>query len=70
MNEITEMLSKILPHVQGFIYPNEIELHWGLLIVFYPYITGLPSGPFDGACVFDCGALAAFLPFGASGTRF
>jgi Ni/Fe-hydrogenase subunit HybB-like protein len=29
-----------------FIYPNEAELHWGLLIVLYPYITGLVAGAF------------------------
>lgn len=40
------MLHKILPHVQGFIYPNEIELHWGVLIVLYPFITGLVAGAF------------------------
>ena len=28
----------------GYIYPNEIELQWGLLIVLYPYITGLVAG--------------------------
>ncbi|OGB90436.1 polysulfide reductase [candidate division WOR-1 bacterium RIFCSPHIGHO2_01_FULL_53_15] len=44
--EIIEMLYKLLPLVQGFIYPNEIELHWGLLIVLYPYITGLVAGAF------------------------
>src|SRR5512143_401407 len=27
-------------------YPNEIELQWGLLIVLYPYITGLVAGAF------------------------
>jgi Ni/Fe-hydrogenase subunit HybB-like protein len=32
--------------VEGFIYPNEIELQWGLLIVLYPYITGLVAGAF------------------------
>ena len=44
--EIIEMLYKLLPLVQGFIYPNEIELHWGLLIVLYPFITGLVAGAF------------------------
>jgi len=37
-----DMLSK----VQGFIYPNELPLHWGILIVLYPYITGLVAGAF------------------------
>src|SRR5580704_5676845 len=32
--------------VQGFMYPNEIELQWSLLIVLYPYITGLVAGAF------------------------
>ena len=32
--------------VQGFIYPNEIELQWSLLIVLYPFITGLVAGAF------------------------
>jgi len=27
-------------------YPNEVELQWGLLIVLYPYITGLVAGAF------------------------
>ncbi|OGX07563.1 MAG: polysulfide reductase [Omnitrophica WOR_2 bacterium GWA2_47_8] len=30
----------------GFIYPNEYELQWGLLIVIYPYLTGLVAGAF------------------------
>ncbi len=32
--------------IQGFIYPNEIELHWSILVVVYPYITGLVAGAF------------------------
>ncbi|MBI4539571.1 MAG: polysulfide reductase NrfD [Gemmatimonadetes bacterium] len=27
-------------------YPNELELHWGLLIVLYPFLTGLVAGAF------------------------
>ncbi|MFA6127920.1 MAG: NrfD/PsrC family molybdoenzyme membrane anchor subunit [Bacteroidales bacterium] len=37
-----DMLSK----VDGYIYPNEIELNWSILIVLYPYITGLVAGAF------------------------
>src|SRR5512134_3650278 len=36
----------ISSHVQGFVYPNEIELQWSVLIVLYPYITGLVAGAF------------------------
>jgi Ni/Fe-hydrogenase subunit HybB-like protein len=32
--------------VTGFIYPNEIELQWSVLIVLYPFITGLVAGAF------------------------
>jgi Ni/Fe-hydrogenase subunit HybB-like protein len=32
--------------VTGYIYPNELELQWGLLIVLYPYLTGLVAGAF------------------------
>jgi Ni/Fe-hydrogenase subunit HybB-like protein len=32
--------------MQGYIYPNEWELHWGLLVVVYPYLTGLVAGAF------------------------
>jgi len=32
--------------IQGFMYPNEMELQWGLLIVLYPFITGLVAGAF------------------------
>ncbi len=39
-------LQEILRQVVGYVYPNEIELHWGLLIVIYPYITGLVAGAF------------------------
>ena len=35
-----------MPGVEGFIYPNEIELQWSLLIVLYPFITGLVAGAF------------------------
>jgi Ni/Fe-hydrogenase subunit HybB-like protein len=34
------------PGVQGFMYPNEVELQWSVLIVLYPYITGLVAGAF------------------------
>jgi Ni/Fe-hydrogenase subunit HybB-like protein len=33
-------------NVQGFIYPNELELQWSILIVLYPYLTGLVAGAF------------------------
>ena len=35
-----------MPGVEGFIYPNEVELQWSVLIVLYPFITGLVAGAF------------------------
>src|SRR5512135_643124 len=35
-----------MPHVTGYMYPNEYELHWSILIVIYPYLTGLVAGAF------------------------
>src|SRR6201987_5433357 len=32
--------------VDGFMYPNELELQWSILIVLYPFITGLVAGAF------------------------
>jgi Ni/Fe-hydrogenase subunit HybB-like protein len=46
VEELFRNLEQNLRQVQGFIYPNEIELHWGLLVVIYPYVTGLVAGAF------------------------
>jgi Ni/Fe-hydrogenase subunit HybB-like protein len=46
LNPESANLWAALKQVVGFIYPNEIELHWNLLIVIYPYITGLVAGAF------------------------
>jgi predicted membrane protein len=35
-----------MPGVDGFIYPNEVELQWSVLIVLYPFLTGLVAGAF------------------------
>jgi predicted membrane protein len=38
----------MLPRFEGFAYPNERTLHplWSVLIVVYPYVTGLVAGAF------------------------
>src|SRR5664280_590131 len=36
----------LLHAVQGFMYPNEVELQWSILIVLYPFTTGLVAGAF------------------------
>jgi Ni/Fe-hydrogenase subunit HybB-like protein len=32
--------------IWGYVYPNEVEIQWSILIVLYPYITGLVAGAF------------------------
>ena len=41
-----EHLFEMLSKVDGYIYPNELELQWGVLVVLYPYLTGLVAGAF------------------------
>jgi Ni/Fe-hydrogenase subunit HybB-like protein len=44
--EASGKLASMVDQITGFIYPNEIEIHWSILIVVYPYITGLVAGAF------------------------
>ena len=46
MQEHTQHLYEALSQVDGYIYPNEIDMHWSSMIVLYPYITGLVAGAF------------------------
>ena len=46
MEPLYQHLYEALGHVQGYIFPNEIDLQWGILIVVYPFITGLVAGAF------------------------
>src|SRR5512137_2986701 len=39
-------MESILHGVQGYMYPNEMELQWSVLIVLYPFVTGLVAGAF------------------------
>jgi Ni/Fe-hydrogenase subunit HybB-like protein len=32
--------------VKGFVFPNEIHVTWSVMIVMYPYITGMVAGAF------------------------
>jgi len=46
LEKLAEHLWPILEQITGYIYPNEVELYWRMLIVIYPYITGLVAGAF------------------------
>ncbi|MBM3837616.1 MAG: polysulfide reductase [Verrucomicrobia bacterium] len=47
-HNLTNSIVDILPRVEGFAYPNEATVHplWSVLIVVYPYVTGLVAGAF------------------------
>ena len=54
-NVVTNIVAQALPHIEevrphfeGYVYPNEAtrEPLWSILIVLYPYITGLVAGAF------------------------
>jgi Ni/Fe-hydrogenase subunit HybB-like protein len=44
--EMIERLTGLTKQVQGYIYPNDIDIQWSILIVVYPYLTGLVAGAF------------------------
>jgi Ni/Fe-hydrogenase subunit HybB-like protein len=35
-----------MPEISGYAFPNDIHVHWSLMIVMYPYITGFVAGSF------------------------
>jgi predicted membrane protein len=47
-NTVTNVVVEVMPHFEGFVYPNEATHQplWSILIVLYPYITGLVAGAF------------------------
>ncbi len=44
--EMAERLAELSQQATGFIYPNELDIHWSIMIVLYPYLTGLVAGAF------------------------
>ena len=46
MEELLLHLESAVSQATGYIYPNEAELHWSLLVVVYPYVTGIVAGAF------------------------
>jgi Ni/Fe-hydrogenase subunit HybB-like protein len=35
-----------MPEISGYAFPNDVHVHWSLMIVMYPYITGFVAGSF------------------------
>ncbi len=38
--------SSVVTSVANFVFPNDFHVHWSMMIVLYPYITGLVDGAF------------------------
>lgn len=48
--------------MEGFVYPNDIEVQWNLLIVLYPYVTGLVAGAFIVSSLYHLFGLSKLKP--------
>lgn len=40
------VLAAIATTAEGYVFPNDLQVHWSLMIVLYPYITGILAGAF------------------------
>ena len=50
-------------HYTGYVYPNE-AVEWGLMIVMYPYITGLVAGAFIVSSLYHLFKIKTLAPVG------
>ena len=48
--------------MSGFVYPNDVSIEWDLLIVIYPFITGLVAGAFVVSSLYHVFGLNRFKP--------
>lgn len=46
----------------GYVYPNETIIPWGVLIVLYPYLTGLVAGAFTVSSLYHVFGMQQFKP--------
>ena len=46
----------------GYVYPNESIIQWGVLIVIYPYLTGLVAGAFTVSSFYHVFGMQQFKP--------
>lgn len=56
-----EALFQAIPYT-GYVYPNETDLPWSILIVIYPYITGLVAGSFTVSTFYHVFGVPRFKP--------
>ena len=46
----------------NFVFPNDLHVHWGLMIVLYPYITGIVAGAFIVSSLYHVFGINALKP--------
>jgi Ni/Fe-hydrogenase subunit HybB-like protein len=51
-----------MPEITGYAFPNDIHVHWSLMIVMYPYITGFVAGAFIVSALFHVFGREEFRP--------
>jgi Ni/Fe-hydrogenase subunit HybB-like protein len=54
-------MTEIAPFT-GYVYPNETIIPWGVLIVIYPYLTGLVAGAFTVSSFYHVFGMQQFKP--------
>jgi Ni/Fe-hydrogenase subunit HybB-like protein len=61
-----------MPEISGYAFPNDIHVHWSLMIVMYPYITGFVAGSFIATSLYHLFGKKEFAPVArlALGTSF
>ena len=60
---LLEHLVEIAPYT-GYVYPNETVIPWTVLIVVYPYLTGLVAGAFTVSSLYHVFGMERFKPVG------
>ncbi len=56
-----ERLFDVMPFT-GYVYPNETVIAWTVLVVVYPYLTGLVAGAFTVSSLYQVFGMQRFKP--------
>ena len=56
-----ETLNHVAPYI-GYVYPNETLIPWTVLVVVYPYLTGLVAGAFTVSSLYQVFRMERFRP--------
>ena len=62
MGALMQIADYIVSPFSGYVYPNETVVPWGVLIVVYPYITGLVAGAFIVSSLYHTFHMERFKP--------